>query len=76
MTLSLEKLAAKPLKRYLKHDGNKHFVIINIRNFNLIKLLLEINLSFPSRNIRSPFKVLALKIDINLLNQQSKSCSI
>ena len=38
----------------------------------MIKLLLEIKSSFLSRKIRSCLKVLALKVDINLLNQPCK----
>ena len=32
-TLSLEKPTAKPLKRYLKDDGNQHFVINKCKEF-------------------------------------------
>ena len=38
----------------------------------MIKRLLKIKSSFPSRIIRSCLKVLVLKVDINLLNQHYK----
>ena len=47
-----------------------------MRNFNLIKLLLEVNSSSLIPQTRSPIKAWALKIDINILSQKHKWSSI
>ena len=47
-TLPLEKPTAELLRKSLKDDGNKHFI--------LVKLLLEINSSFIIRKIRLLFR--------------------
>ena len=44
-----------------------------LRDFNLIKLLLEIKSSFLSCKITSSLNMWALKLDINLLNQHWKA---
>lgn len=49
---------------------------LNVRHFNLIKLLLEIYSSSLSRKIRYPLKVFAINVDFNFLNQQHKLFSI
>ena len=48
-TLYLKEPPAKLLKIYLKDNGNMFRSYL--RDFNLIKLLLEIKSSFPSRKI-------------------------
>ena len=49
---------------------------LNLRIFNLIKLMMEINSSSLSRKIRSPLKVCGLKVNVDLLNRQRKPNSI